>query len=54
MLGIEPLSVQVLPRGTMDAYQRRYREPVRKINASRSEEIAVLQMAAECREAVAK
>jgi hypothetical protein len=54
MLGIEPLSVQVLPRGTMDAYQRRYREPVRKINASRSEEIAVLQMAAECREAVAE
>ena len=52
MLGIEPLSVEVLPRGTMEAYERKYREPVRKINASRSEEIAMLQIAAEGREAV--
>ena len=52
MLGIEPLSVDVLPRGTMEAYKSRYREPVRKINASRSEEIAILQLAAEGREAV--
>ena len=52
MLGIEPLSVEVLPQGTMAAYERRYREPVRKINASRSEEIAMLQIAAECRKAV--
>lgn len=54
MLGIEPLSVQVIPKGTMDAYEQRYREPVRKINASRSEEIAILQLAADGGKAVAE
>jgi len=44
MLGIEPLSVQVLPRGTMAAFQRIHGEPIQKINASRRDELALLRL----------
>jgi len=50
MLGIEPLSVQVLPRGTMAAYREVYGESIRKINASRLEELAMLRLADVSRE----
>jgi len=47
MLGIDPLSVQVLPHGTMAAYAERYGEPIRRINCSRSDELSLIRLMTE-------
>ena len=47
MLGIDPLSVRILPRGSMAAYENHYGEPIRKINCSRSDELSLLRLIGE-------
>lgn len=44
MLGIEPLSVTVLPRGTLQTFERNFGRRIRKINPSRQDEIEILRM----------
>ena len=44
MLGIDPLSVTVLPHGTMAAFEKIFGRPIRKINASRQDEIELLRL----------
>ena len=45
MLGIEPLSVTVLPRGTMAKFEHTFGKHIRKINPARQEEIELLRLA---------
>jgi phenylacetate-coenzyme A ligase PaaK-like adenylate-forming protein len=46
MLGIEPLSVTVLPRGTLARFNQKlpFGRPIRRINPSRQDEIEILRM----------
>ena len=44
MLGIEPLSVTVLPRGTLARFEQTFGRSIRKINPSRQDEIEILRM----------
>jgi hypothetical protein len=44
MLGIEPLSVTVLPRGTLARFEQTFGRPIRRINPSRQDEIEILRM----------
>ena len=44
MLGIDPLSVTVLPCGTMAEFEKTFGRPIRKINASRQDEIELLRL----------
>lgn len=44
MLGIDPLSVDVLPRGTMEKFKKIFGRRIRKINPSRQDEIEVLRL----------
>lgn len=44
MLGIEPLSVTVLPTGTMDRFESIFGYKIRKINPTRQEEIELLKL----------
>ncbi len=46
MLGIDPLSVQVLPRGTMAAFEKRFGAPIQTINPPREDETEILRLAA--------
>lgn len=50
MLGIEPLAVRVLPRGTLAAFEEKFGQPIRKINASHMDELTVLRLADASRE----
>ena len=45
MLGIDPLSVKVIPRGTLASYEEKFGYPISKINASRHDELTVLRLA---------
>jgi hypothetical protein len=44
MLGIEPLSVTLLPAGTIKKFEETFGRPIRKINASRQDEIEILRL----------
>ena len=44
MLGIDPLSVTILPYGTMAQFENVFGHPIRKINASRQDEIELLRL----------
>ena len=44
MLGIEPLSVTVLPRGTLSRFEQTFGRRIRKINPPRQDEIEILRM----------
>lgn len=44
MLGIEPLSVTLLPAGTIKKFEELFHRPIRKINASRQDEIELLRL----------
>ena len=44
MLGIEPLSVTLLPAGTIRRFEEIFNRPIRKINASRHDEIEILRL----------
>ena len=44
MLGIDPLSVTILPCGTMTKFEKIFGRPLRKINASRQDEIELLRL----------
>jgi len=44
MLGIEPLSVTLLPAGTIQRFEETFGRPIRKINASRQDEIEILRL----------
>ena len=44
MLGIDPLSVQVIPSGTMEAYRQKFGAPIAKINAPREDEAELLRL----------
>ena len=54
MLGIDPLSVRVLPAGTLKAYRERYGEPIRKINCDKSDEVCLLRLVDELGEEAVK
>ena len=49
MLGIDPLSVQILPKGTMARFRKQCGAPIQKINAPREDEVEILRLAASCR-----
>jgi phenylacetate-coenzyme A ligase PaaK-like adenylate-forming protein len=44
MLGIEPLSVTLLPRGTIQRFEEKFNRQIRKINPSRQDEIELLRL----------
>lgn len=44
MLGIEPLSVTLLPPGTLKTFQEKFGRPIRKINPSRQDEVEILRL----------
>ena len=44
MLGIEPLSVTLLPAGTIKKFEETFGRPIRKINASHQDEIEILRL----------
>ena len=44
MLVIEPLSVTLLPAGTMQKFEETFGRPIRKINASHQDEIEILRL----------
>lgn len=44
MLGIDPLSVTIIPTGTMDKFEEKFGRKIRKINASKQDEIEILRM----------
>ena len=44
MLGIEPLSVTVLPAGTLNRFKQAFGRPIRRINPPRQDEIEILRM----------
>ncbi len=44
MLGIEPLSVTLLPRGTIQRFEEKFERKIRKINPSRQDEIELLRL----------
>ena len=44
MLGIEPLSVTILPKGTMKKFEEEFGRKIRKINPSHQDEIEVLKL----------
>ena len=44
MLGIDPLSVTILPCGTMARYEKIFGQHIRKINPSRQDEIELLRL----------
>lgn len=44
MLGIEPLSVAILPYGTMKKFENEFGHKIRKINPSRQDEIEILRL----------
>ena len=44
MLGIEPLSVTVLPAGTLNRFEQAFGRPIRRINPPRQDEIEILRM----------
>ena len=43
MLDIEPLSVTILPQGTMKKFEEEFGRKIRKINPSHQDEIEVLK-----------
>ena len=44
MLGIEPLSVTLIPRGTIQRFENKFGRSIRKINATRQDEIELLRL----------
>ena len=44
MLGIEPLSVTLLPSGTLERFEKTFGRKIRKINPSRQDEVEILRM----------
>ena len=44
MLGIEPLALTLLPTGTINKFEEVFGRPIRKINASRQDEIEILRL----------
>ena len=44
MLGIEPLSVTVLPAGTLQKFEQNFGRRIRRINPPRQDEIEILRM----------
>lgn len=44
MLGIDPMTVTVLPRGTMQRFEEVFGRHIRKINPSRQDEIEILRL----------
>ena len=44
MLGIEPLVVEVIPRGTLQKFETCFGRKIAKINPSRQDEIEVLRL----------
>ena len=44
MLGIEPLSVTLIPRGTIQKFENKFGRRIRKINATRQDEIELLRL----------